>query len=123
MSAGTQYRRLPGSAGLFTRHRLWLADDHVLSVRTALFWEEYRRVYFGDIQAIVFAGIGNTAAVYAYSLGTASVVIAMILALRGHPFWAGLCGILALPVLAFAYSRPDCKCYLKTQVSLERLYA
>ena len=123
MSADTQYRTLPGAAGLFTRHRLWLASDHVLLVRTAMFWEEYRRFYFSDIQAIVFAEIGNAPAVYGYGVAAAFVVGAMVLALRGHPFWAVLCVILALPVLAFAYSRPSCKCYLKTQVSLERLHA
>ena len=123
MSADTQYRPLPGVAGLFTRHRLWLASDHILLVRRAMFWEEYRRFYFSDIQAIVFAEIGNAPAVYGYGAAAAFVVSAMVLALRGHPFWAVLFVISALPVLAFAYSRPSCNCYLKTQVSMERLHA
>lgn len=35
------------------RSSLWLADDHLLSVRNRAYTEEYKRFYYRDIQAIV----------------------------------------------------------------------
>ena len=38
--------------GLFTGASLWLSEDHLLSVRSLRFSEEYRRYYYRDIQAL-----------------------------------------------------------------------
>ena len=54
MSAtGSQYQRLPGRwQGIFAGASLWLGPDHVLSIRSWRFREEYRRFYLRDIQSI-----------------------------------------------------------------------
>jgi hypothetical protein len=53
MSGPRHYRRLPGRRqGLLFGASLWVAEDHVLSVQSWRFREEYRRYYFRDIQTI-----------------------------------------------------------------------
>ncbi|MBV8816712.1 MAG: hypothetical protein JO022_00070, partial [Acidobacteriaceae bacterium] len=54
MTERIDYRRLPGLTLAPTRRRtLYAGPDHLLSVRTSLFIQEYRRFYYRDIQAIV----------------------------------------------------------------------
>ncbi len=49
------YTPLPGRGfGPFRRDRLWLADDHLLSVRSSRIVDLYERFYFADIQGIYF---------------------------------------------------------------------
>ncbi len=49
----SRYRRLPGHRqGVLFGASLWLADDHILSVRSWRCREEYRHFYFRDIQTI-----------------------------------------------------------------------
>ena len=57
MNPSTTYRRMPGSAGLIMRKRLWLGPDHILMVRSHVLSEEYRRFYFADIEALVVAEV------------------------------------------------------------------
>lgn len=54
-SSAVTYTRLPGRTwlSLVGRHSIWLADDHLLSVWSRYFTEEYKRSYFQDIQALV----------------------------------------------------------------------
>ena len=48
------YRKLPGhKRGVIATSSAWLGDDHLLLVRSARFWEDYRRFYFRDIQAVI----------------------------------------------------------------------
>jgi hypothetical protein len=56
----TKYTRLPGrghrhgfGASIFSRCRLYLGNDHVLSAEASGFTEKYKRFYFSDIQAFV----------------------------------------------------------------------
>lgn len=49
------YQPLPGRGfGLFRRDRVWLAEDHLLSVRSSRFVDIYERFYFRDIHGIHF---------------------------------------------------------------------
>ena len=51
-----QYRKLPGHRRGFLRGAsLWLGSDHLLSVKSLRFREEYKRFYLRDVQAIVVA--------------------------------------------------------------------
>ncbi|HLJ48490.1 MAG TPA: hypothetical protein VKU01_20890 [Bryobacteraceae bacterium] len=121
MSTDTQYRKLTGGAGFVVRHKLWLGSDHLLAVRTALFWEEYRRFYFRDIQALVLTEVENSGVYYGYLIAGIAAVLALGLAFNGHPVWAVLAGLIALPVFAITYALPDCRVFVKTQVSWEHL--
>ncbi len=50
------YRKLPGRrSGFLHGANLWIADDHILAVKSLRFREEYKRFYLRDIQAIVVA--------------------------------------------------------------------
>src|SRR6185369_4389908 len=49
-----RYRKLPGHRrGILRGASLWLGSDHVLSVKSLRFREEYKRFHFRDVQAIV----------------------------------------------------------------------
>ncbi len=49
------YSPLPGRGfGFFRRDRVWLAEDHLLSIRSSRFIDHYERYYFEDIQGIYF---------------------------------------------------------------------
>jgi len=48
------YKRLPGARrGVFTRASAWVAPDHILLVEGSRTSENYKRVYFRDIQALL----------------------------------------------------------------------
>jgi hypothetical protein len=50
------YRKLPGHRrGLLRGASLWIAPDHILSIKSLRFREEYKRFYLRDIQAVVVA--------------------------------------------------------------------
>jgi len=49
-----EYTRLPGRGrGFFRYNTLWLGKDYLLSINSKIFSEDYKRFYYGDIQAIV----------------------------------------------------------------------
>ncbi|MHA3773053.1 hypothetical protein ACXR0O_16085 [Verrucomicrobiota bacterium sgz303538] len=49
-----KYRKLPGrGAGWFGVTRIWLGDDHLLSVNSTLGVESYQRFYFREIEALI----------------------------------------------------------------------
>jgi hypothetical protein len=51
---GRIYRKLPGGRrGFIFSASLWTGADHLLSVKSTRFQEQYKRFYFRDIQAIV----------------------------------------------------------------------
>ena len=61
MSQPGNYRKLPGRGnrrdggfigGTFRQSRLWLGQDHLLSVDSTLSSQDLKRFYFRDIQAI-----------------------------------------------------------------------
>lgn len=49
-----EYTRLPGgNRGLISGATLWMAKDHLLSVETTLYAEDYRRYYYSEIEGVV----------------------------------------------------------------------
>ena len=48
------YRRLTSRARSLTGYsQLWIADDHLLQLRSTRFYEQYQRFAFADIQAVI----------------------------------------------------------------------
>ncbi len=116
------YRRLPGvAASPFRRRTLWLGPDHILSVLSLPFSEQYRRFYFRDIQAIVLAEAGNSWTYYLFASGAFLVLMFLLLGYSWHPVWAVICGAGALAAFTVGIRVPNCDCYLRTATSLERL--
>ena len=125
------YKRLtwsrPRRKSLFTalrspRQSLWLAEDHLLSIDSASYSEEYKRFYFRDIQAFfvcpttrraIWNGIfGSLLIMHLLVFGWigASVTILTIIAV-----------ILAIPLIINNLLGPACRVYLRTAVQVEEL--
>ncbi len=49
-----RYTRIPGKkGGLYRRCTLWMGDDHLLAVESTGYTEQYRRLYYKDMQAVI----------------------------------------------------------------------
>ena len=117
------YHKLPGARRTPLRKAtLWLAGDHILSIDSHRFSEEYKRYYFKDIQAIIVT-TGSTAMGKAMGL-----IVAILLALLALSAWrlqsrdlAIAAGIFLIAFLIFKSRGPLCVCHLITAVSRDRL--
>ena len=104
------------------RQSLWLADDHLLSIDSASYNEEYKRFYFRDIQAIFICPTSRRA----IWNGILSAVLIMHLLVFG---WMGASAtilmivavILAIPLVVNNIFGPACRVYLRTAVQVEEL--
>ncbi len=102
------------------RHRLLLAEDHLLAVRFDGFGEEYRRFRFGDLHGFVVRRTARRAWInVVLGLVSGSLLLAALAA--GAP--PALTGILALLALAFAVGMvintaagPTCRVTVQTAV-------
>ncbi len=121
MTAATPYKRLPGSAGLIFRQRLWLGPDHLLLVSSNVLAQEYRRFYFSDIQGLVIAEVENPARFYGLVLAAIAAAFTLGLLVADHYIWAVLCGLTGTGLLIFGLTRPLVQCALKTRVSTQHL--
>ena len=119
------YRRLPGvKRSPIRKATLWLAADHILSIDSNRFTEDYKRYYFKDIQAIIVRQTTGTTAI-----GKAlDVAFAIALALLAFTAWripsrgaAIVAGLLLIGYLLFRAPGPFCTCHLITAVSQDRL--
>jgi hypothetical protein len=134
--AEKEYQRLTQSAnggrGRFTvafasRQSLWLAKDHLLSIRSNRFIEDYRRFYFRDIQAITLRrtrrrAIWNMVLSLALLVSLASFLSSprSILSVDMWP-WHLLFAIVSLPLLINNLLGSSCTCYIRTAVQMEEL--
>jgi hypothetical protein len=118
------YRKLPGRRrGFVVSASLWAGADHLLSVRSARFQEQYKRFYFRDIQAIVITKVPRFV-VPKRALAAALLVIAVwILSARAAPLGGWLWLLLAALTAAWIYISvaQSCTCRLYTAVSREDL--
>jgi len=119
------YRRLPGRIWLSVagRHSLWLGPDHLLSVRSLHFTEEYRRFDYGDVQALLLRPTARRA-VYAGVLGALTALLGLSVLASSGPvaLIPAVPGGLALLLFAANWLRgPSCACQLRTAVHTEDL--
>ncbi len=121
MNVEPRYRRLPGRAGVFIRHSLWMGPDHLLRVRANPFAQEYRRYYFKDIQALVLTELPHPLAYFFYSFTAFFAILFVVLISSGHPVWATLCALSALLLFWLGARIPDCATRILTRVSSDRL--
>lgn len=131
-----EYTRLPGSksggfsVALPNRTTLWLGRDHLLYVLNQGYTEEYKRLYYRNIQAIVFhktrtGFVWNV--IWGYLAANCLAFVLLSFLLRWHIGWAIAFGIHAA-VFAFALlvnwrRGPTCRTYLQTAVQVIRLYS
>jgi hypothetical protein len=122
MSDRIAYRRLPGIAlSPIRRRTLYQGPDHILAVRTTLYFQEYRRFYYRDIQAIVIAEYGSAWTFYLIASAIFLLVMFVLLGYSWHPVWAALSAIGCVACFLVGMRIPNCYCLLKTATTTERL--
>jgi hypothetical protein len=113
-----------------TRSSLWLGKDHLLSVDSTGYTEEYKRFYFRDIQAVVIAWSGRRAA---WNLALALLTTISLALLANALFsiprqspgaivaWTIVVLVFAVPLAINNLLGTTCVCYLRTAVQTEML--
>jgi hypothetical protein len=119
------YKKLPGSRrGVVFSASLWAGADHLLSVKSAKFQEQYKRFYFRDIQAIVVTRaprwVVSTPVLAAAVLLLAGVLIVRaLLPVLADWLWLPLAALSG--VWLYISLAQSCICRLYTAVSREDL--
>ena len=121
MTGDQSYKRLPGRTGLFIRHSLWIAPDHLLRVRAHPFAQEYRRYYFKDIQALVLTESPNPAVYFLYGFAAFFGLLCVLLFSSKHQVWGTLLALPTILLLYIAWRIPECVCRIQTRVSADWL--
>jgi hypothetical protein len=104
------------------RQSLWLAEDHLLSIDSASYTEEYKRFYFRDIQAF-FISPTNRRAIWNGILGSLLIMHLLVFG------WIGaalntlviVAVVLGIPLIINNVKGAACKVYLRTAVQIEEL--
>jgi hypothetical protein len=127
-----EYQRLPGrgirSRSVFavthTYCRLWQGPDHLLSVESEGYTEDYKRFYYRDIQAIVLRQT-DRGKYWNMLCGVPVLALSLIALGVGNAVGAGVAWGFAglfLLLLAINWLRgPTCVCQLQTAVQIEAL--
>ena len=122
---GQKYRKLPGRRrGFIFSASLWTGADHLLSVKSTRFQEQYKRFYFRDIQAIVVTRSPRWVVSTPMFVGGAVVLITALILRRLLPVPAGWLWLLLAAltgVWVYVSAAQSCTCRLYTAVSRENL--
>ena len=116
------------SVGIAARESLWLGKDHLLSIASTWFTEQYKRFYFRDIQAITIRKTQRRE-VWNVILSLLSMISLtfLIRAFRRSGFSSDLLpsgimtGITAVPLVINNILGTACTCYIRTAVQIEEL--
>ena len=119
------YSRIPGTRRtLIGKDTLWIADDHLLAVHSNRISEQYQRIYFKDIQALVVEEPEHSRRklVLGALLGVSAAAVGA-LGYSGHYIIAAL--ILPLPIvpLSMLVFMAQCRCYAVTALGRYKLAA
>lgn len=129
---GIVYKRFPGRGprrdGIFSsvlsRCRLYLGPDHILTVESNGFSEEYKRFYFTDIQALVLRKTPRWIVFGSIQFLTALISFGLGLSARAEPlriFWL-VVTVVCLVLLVFNLLKgPTCVCRISTAVQEDTL--
>jgi hypothetical protein len=135
--AEREYRRLTRSSAVrkrwfvvafATRESLWLGKDHLLSVTSNRFFEEYKRFFFRDIQAMTLRRTRRREILNLILSLLLLLSIALLVSQgrtngfsRGLWPWAIPAIFVALPLVVNNILGPACTCYIRTAVQVEEL--
>jgi hypothetical protein len=113
---------------LSSRQSLWLAQDHLLSIRSNRFTEEYRRFYFRDIQAIT---IRKTRRRQFWNMVLSLLLLVFLGIFMSQVTqsglssdlwaWSVVLALVGVPLLMNNLRGPTCTCYIRTAVQVEEL--
>ena len=117
------YQPLPGRGfGFFHRDRLWLADDHLLSVRSSRFVDLYERFYFGDIQGLHCRDRAGEYLLILISLIVPCLSL-LVLGILHHRFWLLPLIPLGTWTVAYAWLGARTECQIQTRLGLHPIPA
>jgi len=118
-----EYNCLPGKKkGFATCSTLWMSEDHLLSVESVFFAENYKRFYYKDIQTVIIRKTREGKVRNAILGGTAgSFILVQIFLQHNIPFLSGVAVAGIFFLLLNCLSGPTCECYLRTAVQREKL--
>ena len=119
------YRRLTSRARSLTGYtQLWIADDHLLQLRSTHFHEHYQRFAFADIQAVMVTELPARTPLQA-ALAAAALLwllcFLLVTSAFAKYFFIITGGIALAAALVDIILGPRCRCYLHTAVSRELL--
>jgi hypothetical protein len=116
-----KYKKLPGNT-LMRTHSLWIGEHHLLYVRSRMFYEDYRRFAFKDIQSISIQK-NNMFALWSFIFGicgASCVAITSTAEGLGATIFSILTGLFSLFLLINFLLGITCVCYLRTAVQPKR---
>ncbi len=126
----TRVRRKGAFAITATRTSLWLGNDHLLSIDSTGYTEEYKRFYFRDIQAITICG-NQRRVVWNWILMVLLIPCLTWIATMLFSAGAADVGLLitsgvvtslfAIPLIVNNLFGATCNCYLRTAVQVVEL--
>lgn len=104
------------------RQSLWLTHDHLLSIDSASFAEEYKRFYFRDIQAF-FICPNSRMAIWNGILSAVLIMHLLVFGWMGASFTvlAIVAAVLGIPLIINNIFGPACRVYVRTSVQVEEL--
>ena len=125
------YRKLPGRwVGLSGEHLLYAGPDHLLLVTRTIGSEQYKRFYYGDIQAIIIA-LNRVQLVWSYIWGwllaatllTSGLILTAASSVDGTDVGISLAvvAVMALPLAANLFLGRTCTCCVQTAVQNDKL--
>jgi len=120
-----EYTRLPGRGrGFFRYNTLWLGKDYLLSINSKIFSEDYKRFYYGDIQAIVTRKTAS-GKILNILLGLLGGFFLLLAATSGKiellPILGAPAALTLLLLLVNWWRGPTCACHLHTAVQTDKL--
>lgn len=119
-----RYRRLPGKKKNFLLgyQTLWLGPDHLLSVESTRFRENYKRFYYGDIQSIITRKTvtGKIQNLFLTGFCGLFALIALVGGDRLTFFWV-FAGLFLIALGINHWKGPSCVCHIQTAVQREKL--
>ncbi|MDY6854111.1 MAG: hypothetical protein SWO11_05285 [Thermodesulfobacteriota bacterium] len=118
------YNRLPGKKRKFFGYdTLWLGPDHLLSIDSRIFSEDYKRFYYKDIQAIITYKLNHWKIINIILGSLSAILLLMAFFNEGviSILFSVLGGLFFLFFVIYLLRGSNCACHIKTAVQTERL--
>lgn len=124
MARTKDYKKLPGKKRKFMGfNTLWLGKDHLLSVDSRIYSEDYKRFYFKDIQAIIGCKMNSWKIINIILAAIALLLLWLSFSVgpAGSIFLKFMSCVFLLGLLVYLLWGPSWACSLKTAIQTENL--
>jgi len=120
-----KYKKLPGRKTNFLMGytTLWLGPDHLLLIDSKRFSEDYKRFYYGDIQAVIArkTAAGKIQNLFLALFAAFFAFLAYSIGKNGYVFMGIVAGTFLLALFINSLRGPTCACHIQTAVQTEKL--